>query len=183
MDGSSLVTVNLDEMCRILEISAPTFRGWLKTYPDLPVVGRGDRGRAWEFDPHAVKAWRERKRQEEAEAAAAKLDLVDQLSLPGMGEAAADAILSPAQQYQLIRAKREQRKMDQEAGLLVMAEPLRAALGDVFAQIPAAMRGAISDAFRRHAIPDDVRRAVTASVDERWTTAVRGLQQVMGGRS
>lgn len=177
MDGSvDIRTVNLDGMCRILGVSAPTLSKLLKDCPDLPVIEQGGRGREWAFDPEAVLAWVVARKEAAQAQVSAQLEFIEQLRGEGEGEAAPDK-MSPSQQLQMVKARREERKLAQEAGMLVEAASLRQALAETFAAIPALVRNAANEGCRRHRIPEDAIRAVITSIDERWAQEVRTLQR------
>lgn len=158
-------TVNLDEMARVLRVSLPTLRAWIRRHPDFPVVAEGRNGLPWELDPEAVIAFVRRKKDEEAARQAERDDLLAQISLPIEDLVPAENRgLTAAERLKLAQAMRVEDEVAKQRAFLVQTSEMRARLTDAWGPLNQFLQSLPGQLGRRHNLPDavvrDMRRAI-----------------------
>jgi phage terminase Nu1 subunit (DNA packaging protein) len=125
--------VNKEELAAALKISLPTLTKWITNDPEFPIVDRGSKGIAWQFDLGDVRSHLARKK------VAAKGSLDDQIKterLQAMRLAAAE-----------------------KAGGLVSLAQLQDLLAGLFASLSADLSAFVAQLAREQAWPAVVRSA------------------------
>lgn len=170
--------VNKRELAALLECSLPTLAALIERYPDFPVVRRGSNGVEWQFDPEAVVAFLERKREEEAAEEAKRHELLAQFRLPIDREPAPSAGgLSPQQELAAVRAMQLRQAMAREARLLVPTTDVRMELAGALAALGRFLQNLPGQLARRHNLPEAVVRDMRASIAEQQEVFVRQLRE------
>jgi phage terminase Nu1 subunit (DNA packaging protein) len=171
-----MALVNKAELADLIRCSLPTLGKLIKKYPDLPVERRGRNGEQWQFDPDAVIAFLEAKRNEAAEQASARADLLDQFRLPIDDQAPAeDRSLSPTQQLAAVKTRMLLAKEAREAGMLVPVSDVRMALTSAVSGLAQAHDGFTNRIGRRHNLPRAVMDEIAKDLSETRTAFVRAL--------
>lgn len=171
-----MATVNKGELAKLLRCSIPHVDALMERYAEFPVVSRGDKGQAWEFDAAEVGEFLAARRAEEEAEAEERSAALNTLQLPGFGKSTA-AGSSAHQDLAAVRAERERMKLAQEAGFLVSTSDLRMKLGDMMGRLQTGLRGIPSELRRRHGLPEDVERSCRTMMDEQLDKLVTDLQR------
>lgn len=173
--------VNLEQMAEALRISMPTMRKLLRRYPDFPVISRGDRGVPWRFDKAAAIAFVVAQRAEEAATAAAKDELLAQISLP-LEEAVApeDRPLSASDRLKSAQAMLKEDEVARQRGFLVLTTEMRSRLVDIWSPLNAALQALPAQVGRRHNLPDAVVRDMRTLISTQQREMHRKLTELLG---
>ena len=181
MDERAL-TVNKRELGKLLGISAPTLDARLDDEPDFPIVQRGGPGVPWEFRTDDVVAYERarlsaRKAEDRARAEAlAKIE-------PGMfapeDEGPESPLQTPQQRLASARAAQAERKLAQEARLLVHTGEVKQALVDLFADLGRKLDRLPQDLVRKFNLPSDMSRHIKAELDDWRRKSVEDLEQAL----
>lgn len=173
-------TVNKGELARILDVSLPTLARMIAELEDFPVVARGDKGVEWRFDPAAVLAYLDERREREREASASREGWLQQFSLPGLEETDEEAKgLTPSQRLQLAKALRAEQENAVAAGLLIPKAEMRRVLQTAFARLGRfldTLPGQIGTPLN---LPDEVTRAMRNQIEDARRALVRDLRELV----
>lgn len=124
---TSAPLVTKRELANLLHISRPTLDAWIDRWPDFPVQERGDHGRSWRFDPHAVCAFLAEKKQAADQQRVERDEALAQLVLPFSSEQDPPRPAGPSLDDQIKAIKLNKMKLDQarEAGSLIEVDLIR----------------------------------------------------------
>lgn len=170
-------TVNKRDLAALLGISVPTLDRWIVEWPMFPVVQRGDKGRAWSFDPDAARAFvagqlqEERRREAEREAG---LDAFDLPVEDGDGDKA--RVICPADRLTMARLARLHREEAERAGRLMPVTAVEAALTEGLPELLRSVRDAVRAWCVAQGVPADETRLFDSAIARAWTAKVRELQ-------
>jgi phage terminase Nu1 subunit (DNA packaging protein) len=101
------------ELVNLLRISRPTLDAWIDRWPDFPIEERGDHGRSYRFDPHAVCLFLSEKKQAEADRRAERDEALAQLVLPFASDPEPPRGPSPSLDDQIKAIKLNKLKIEQ----------------------------------------------------------------------
>lgn len=168
--SAALPSVNMDEMAGILGVSLPTMRALLKRYEDFPVLSRGAKGIAWQFDPEAVVAFMRDQQEAERAAQAARDELLAQVVLPGLDPPEGAGTVSAQDRLRTAQAMRAEDALAKERGFLVAKHEMRAALIGIWPELTRSILAIPGQMARQHNLPPAVERdmrnrAITALRD------------------
>lgn len=138
-DGDGKLLVNKGELARMFRVSIPTIDNWIAD--GAPVDKGGSNGVPYEFDFHAVKAWRDEKDRLAAEAEAERQRRIhaQQAELFGDGDRLAPQGVSHIRES--LEAERLAIIVGQQKGNLVAREDVRADFAAVFGVVRQHMLG------------------------------------------
>lgn len=179
-EGRALV--NKGELAQRLKCSVPTVTALLTRYPNLPVVQAGTNGRPWLFDFAAVAGFIADRRAEERIATEQRDDLLDQLTLPLNDTPLAPTSgggMTPAQLKAYEQYVAQKRKNDQEAGLLVPAPRVQAALATSFDQLGRFLDDLPRELGRKFGLAPDVVAALATALDGERSRFVTELTKAL----
>lgn len=168
-------TVNKRELARIIDVSLPTLDRLLELYSEFPVVQRGKPGVEWQFDPEEAKRFLQAKRDGQEREAAERRELLGQMRLSI--DPPETAGQSAAQRLQTARARLLERKVSQEAGLLVSTAEMRQALTMAFAKFGRFFDQLAGRVARKHGLPIAVEHSIREMIDEGRQDFVRELRE------
>lgn len=161
----SVPLVNLEQMAEALRVSMPTMRKLMRRYPDLPVVGRGTNGQAYQFDAAAVIAFVKAKKAAEAEANAARDELLAQVSLPLEDVVPPeDRGLTASDRLKNAQAMLKEDEVARQRGFLVLMTDVRMVLTPVWAEMSSFLQALPNSVGRPHNLPDAVIRDLRARI-------------------
>lgn len=174
------VLVNKAELALVIDVSATTLAEWIAADPEFPVVRRGSHGVAWQFDPSAVQAYlqarRERERDRRAEVARRETEAALPL-LAAVGAAADDASpLTASNRLALSRARLVEQRIAAEASMLVPVADIQRALGGPLAALAAFWSELGQDLVRLYNLDDDC----AAGLQSRLAHAHQRLLEQLG---
>lgn len=131
--------VNKGELARMFRVSIPTVDNWIAD--SCPIEKGGSNGVPYEFDFHAVKAWREDKDRQAAEAEAERQRRIseEQAELFGGGERLAPEGVSHIKES--LEAERLAIIVGQQKGNLIARENVRSDYAAVFGVVRQHMLG------------------------------------------
>lgn len=175
------VVGNKRELARAIDVSLPTLTALQERYPDAFVVIRsGGNGREYQYDITATVRNLAAIREREDQAAMQRLEGLDQLKLDLGAAAPAESDtadrLSPAQRLQLARARREERRMALEDGLLVPADGIRSHLSEALTDLSRFLDALPGDLGRRFNLPPTVVDAMAQDIAQRRQQFVERLR-------
>lgn len=150
--------VNLAEMARLLNVSLPTMREYLRRWPGLPVIQRGDQGQQWQLDADAVIAFLAERKAEEERAEEARRAAVAQLSLPEellKPEVTRNGAALDADDYKTMRAADQLAK---DRGFLVQTVEMRRALNIIWLPLNQALQSLPDLIAKKINLPSPVTR-------------------------
>jgi phage terminase Nu1 subunit (DNA packaging protein) len=160
------VTVNKRELAtRVLKCSIPKVDSLLARYPEMPVEQRGDLGSEWKFNPQHVLEFLRTKREEEERASPEKIDFLAQLEL-GIDQPEEARGLSPSQRLSLVRARREERRLAIESGMLVEVAKVRQELTYALTRLGSFLNTLPVTVARSHNLPEDVMRSMVRLIND-----------------
>ena len=178
------VLVNLEAAAGFFNVSVPTFRKWIKE--GCPVVQDGDRGVAWHISLRAVKAWRDRRAEEERAEEERRRAALAQLRLELLGDQVEEtpAGLTARDRAAEIEAELKAIKLAREKGALVQVDDVRLALAVVFKALSEAIRAIPDRVGAELGLGEDVVGRmvleVNAALDDAVDVAERALTEVAG---
>ncbi|MGI4976795.1 MAG: hypothetical protein ACRYG6_07615 [Janthinobacterium lividum] len=169
--------LSLADMAARLEVSRETLRGWLRKWPDFPVLAHGTHGQRYQFDPDAVVAFVRLRRQPPRGAS---------LDLSGGADSEAPRALRDqldAAKLELLR-RQNQRLARRELAArreLVSAAAVREALLVVLQHLGEAMRAGLAASCRELNLPEAVAQALWEGVNEALRDFIRTLPVLLRG--
>jgi phage terminase Nu1 subunit (DNA packaging protein) len=180
MDRASRITVNLEEMASKLGISLTTLREWMRKHPDFPVVAEGRSGIAWQLDPEAVVAFVRSKREEEAEARAARDDQLAQISLPMEDLVPPEERgVSASERLKMAQAMRVEDEVARQRGFLVLTSDMRTKLTEAWVPLNQFLQALPGQIGRRHNLPDGVIRDIRRLIETQQRELHRKLRELL----
>ena len=168
--SAALPSVNMDAMARMLDVSLPTLRDLIKRYgDDFPVVSRGAKGVAWQFDPDRVIAFMRAKQEEERAAQVARDEMLAQVVLPGLDPPGAE-LVSAQERLRTAQAMRAEDELAKTRGFLVPTSDMRQRLLVIWPELTRSILAIPAQMARQHNLPPAVERdmrnrAITALRD------------------
>lgn len=173
-------TANKQQLAQVLNCSSPTLDRLINRYSDFPIERKGEKGVDYVFNVNDVKAFLDDECAKEIKERESAIDLLTGLKLDRPG-AVQEGDITPAGQLALVRAERERRKLQQEAGLLVDVASLRRDLQPVFTALGQFLRGMPRRMGSRFNLPDSVILAMEDDMADEMARVVEKGTTVMGG--
>ncbi|MTK12693.1 MAG: terminase small subunit [Clostridiaceae bacterium] len=179
-EGGPLLVNKRELATQILKCSLPTVASLMDKYPDFPVHQRGANGVEWLFDAVAVTEFLEQKREEDRRASEAKSEFFKQFSLPiDNGTAPGATELTPSQRMAMAKARREERKLALETGMLISKAEMRQVLTGSMAKLGRFLDTLSGQVAKRHALPEEVARSMRSFIDEQRRVFVTEIKEVL----
>jgi phage terminase Nu1 subunit (DNA packaging protein) len=130
--------LNLAQLPTVVGYSEQTVRKWMRDYDDFPIVAQGWHGVPYVFDGRAVASWVLAHNEEAAAVAEAEGERLQQLRLELFGDPVLDGDLSvpgisPAEELQMIRARKEALDLGERQQELVKAADVKECQTEVYA--------------------------------------------------
>lgn len=179
------VFVSKVELASTLRISLPCLDRWIDRWPEFPIEQRGGKGKAWQFDPEAVGAFLQGKRDEENEKKTARDEALAQFVLPlaitSEPVAPVPAGISLDDQIKAERLTAMRISTAEKAGELVQVGLLREVLTERLAELNSLLHGALRLAARELHLPDDVLRNIDRRLGDAQRTWFAQLEAKIGG--
>ena len=162
----------------------PTLRKLIADHDDFPLLSRGTNGRAYEFNLADAFQFVRGLQQREEDAARAKREAVNQLTLGLLGDdSLADETvsrgLSPAEQAAAYQAEIMRIKLAREKGELVKADEMEAALGELAVWMRDALTSLSSKCSRRLTFSRDQLAVIDAVAEAQLIALADRMERVI----